>query len=83
VSAREPDLLERLVPGVTSPDDPPTVGSFVRGLAIGALVGAAIAGSTLWQRRRSRGSREQSDPGSLEPVGDNGEGPATGVARPE
>ena len=25
---------------------------FLRGLALGALVGAAIAGSTLWQRRR-------------------------------
>ena len=27
----------------------------IRGLAIGALVGAAIAGSTIWQRRRVRG----------------------------
>jgi hypothetical protein len=27
---------------------------FVRGLALGALVGAAIAGSTIWQRRISR-----------------------------
>lgn len=26
--------------------------TFVRGLAIGALVGAAIAGSALWRRRR-------------------------------
>ena len=25
---------------------------FLRGLALGALVGAAIAGSTIWQRRR-------------------------------
>lgn len=25
---------------------------FVRGLGIGALIGAAIAGSTLWNRRR-------------------------------
>lgn len=28
--------------------------TFVRGLAIGALVGAAIAGSTIWERRRAR-----------------------------
>jgi hypothetical protein len=28
--------------------------TFLRGLAIGALVGAAIAGSTVWQRRRVR-----------------------------
>jgi hypothetical protein len=30
----------------------PRVSKFVRGLAVGALVGAAIAGSTIWQRRR-------------------------------
>ena len=29
--------------------------SFHRGLALGALVGAAIAGSTLWSRLRSPG----------------------------
>ena len=28
---------------------------FLRGVTIGALVGAAIAGSTIWQRRRVRG----------------------------
>jgi hypothetical protein len=28
--------------------------AFVRGVALGALVGSAIAGSTLWNRRRSR-----------------------------
>lgn len=28
--------------------------TFARGLALGALVGAAIAGSTLWQRRQAR-----------------------------
>jgi hypothetical protein len=27
---------------------------FLRGLSIGALVGAAIAGSTIWERRRGR-----------------------------
>lgn len=31
-------------------------GSFTRGLAIGALVGAAIAGSALWQRRQAAAS---------------------------
>lgn len=31
--------------------------SFVRGLAMGAFVGAAIAGSTLWSRWRARGTR--------------------------
>jgi hypothetical protein len=28
--------------------------TFLRGLVAGALVGAAIAGSTVWQRRRVR-----------------------------
>jgi hypothetical protein len=28
---------------------------FLRGLALGALVGAAIAGSTIWRRRKGRG----------------------------
>jgi hypothetical protein len=32
----------------------PRVSKFVRGLAVGALVGAAIAGSTIWQRRRQQ-----------------------------
>jgi hypothetical protein len=48
--------LERLVPDLAAPDDvSPTVSTFLRGLAIGALVGAAIAGSALLQRRRARG----------------------------
>jgi hypothetical protein len=46
-------LLERLTGGETGPDEDPRVAQFVRGLAIGALVGAAIAGSTLLQRRRA------------------------------
>jgi hypothetical protein len=43
------DAVERHVPGLG--DDGPT---FMQGLAIGALVGAAIAGSTLWSRFQSR-----------------------------
>ena len=35
--------------------------SFHRGLALGALVGAAIAGSTLWSRM-SRRAAESSEP---------------------
>jgi hypothetical protein len=30
--------------------------TFARGLAMGALVGAAIAGSTIWQRRQATGA---------------------------
>jgi hypothetical protein len=32
--------------------------SFNRGLALGAMVGAAIAGSTIWSRFRQRGRTE-------------------------
>jgi hypothetical protein len=55
VSKQQPsDVLERLVPALAPTDsDTPTVASFLRGLAIGALVGAAIAGSALLQRRRA------------------------------
>jgi hypothetical protein len=34
-------------------DDPRAI-TFTRGLMLGALVGAAIAGSTIWQRRHGR-----------------------------
>ena len=45
--------------------------TFLRGLLSGALVGAVIAGSTIWQRRRRRsvapsphGSDETNEPGT-------------------
>jgi hypothetical protein len=68
-----PNPLEsmiRAVAGERRGNDPRT-STFARGLALGALVGAAIAGSTIWQRRRlppraiggsgSRGSEEPRD----------------------
>jgi hypothetical protein len=52
VSGTDP-ILERLsrAAEVVTGDDQRAV-TFARGLILGALVGAAIAGSTLWQRRR-------------------------------
>ncbi len=47
-------LIDRLTGGATASDEDPRAAQFVRGLALGALVGAAIAGSTIWQRRQSR-----------------------------
>ena len=45
--------LERLIRAIDpADDDQAKVSTFARGLVIGAMVGAAIAGSTLWQRRR-------------------------------
>jgi hypothetical protein len=52
VSNRE-TLVDRLTGGIGGEVDDPRAAQFVRGLALGALVGAAIAGSTLWQRRRA------------------------------
>ena len=48
-------LLERIARAAevaTSDDD--RAATFARGLILGALVGAAIAGSTIWQRRQAR-----------------------------
>jgi hypothetical protein len=39
-------------PGRSPADDARGLGTFLRGLTIGALIGAVIAGSTIWSRRR-------------------------------
>ena len=56
---RAPAALEALVRAVAGGghDDDQRATTFARGLALGALVGAAIAGSTIWQRRHARGGR--------------------------
>jgi hypothetical protein len=36
-----------------------TAASFLRGLTLGAVIGAIIAGSSLWARRRRRPDRSQ------------------------
>lgn len=46
-------------------DLPPTVGTFLRGLSLGALVGAMIAGSALLRRR----TRQGADPDEPKRVG--------------
>jgi hypothetical protein len=49
-----PNTVEALVRAVAGrPDDDQRASTFARGLALGALVGAAIAGSTIWQRRHA------------------------------
>ena len=37
-----------------SGDDDRSTASFLRGLTIGAIIGAILAGSSLWSRRRRR-----------------------------
>jgi hypothetical protein len=50
-----PNPIETLIRTVAGrqDDDDQRASTFARGLALGALVGAAIAGSTIWQRRHS------------------------------
>jgi hypothetical protein len=43
-------------------EEQPRMSTFIRGLTIGALVGAAIAGSTIWQRRRRNRARPPDPP---------------------
>jgi hypothetical protein len=62
---RVPAQLEAIVRAVVGRDDPDDqrATTFARGLALGALVGAAIAGSTIWQRRVARGrARARAEP---------------------
>ena len=46
-------LIRSLVGGSGEADRDQRASTFARGLALGALVGAAIAGSTIWQRRQA------------------------------
>jgi hypothetical protein len=49
-------------------DTDPRLASFLRGVTIGALVGAAIAGSALWERaQRRRTAADADDAGDAPP----------------
>jgi len=50
-------LIRSVVGGVGDAEREQRASTFARGLALGALVGAAIAGSTIWQRRHDRRSQ--------------------------
>jgi hypothetical protein len=65
------EAIVRAIAGGAADDDDQRATTFARGLALGALVGAAIAGSTIWQRRHARSGRPfaQPDPTAAEPVG--------------
>jgi hypothetical protein len=53
------ESLVRAVAGGSPEDRDERASTFARGLALGALVGAAIAGSTIWQRRQARQRSEE------------------------
>ena len=56
MTERDP-LVERLSRAADAVrGDDQRAATFARGLVLGALVGAAIAGSTIWQRRRQAGT---------------------------
>jgi hypothetical protein len=48
-------------------DDGTRASNFARGLVLGALVGAAIAGSTIWQRRHARPAKAPVAEGPVSP----------------
>lgn len=51
------EAILRAVAGATGDTSDERAMTFARGLALGALVGAAVAGSTIWQRRLARQTR--------------------------
>jgi hypothetical protein len=55
------EAIVRALAGGAHDDDDQRATTFARGLALGALVGAAIAGSTIWQRRHARSGRAALD----------------------
>ncbi len=61
------EALVRAVAGGVHDEDDQRATTFARGLALGALVGAAIAGSTIWQRRHSSAHRPRGRTSRPEP----------------
>jgi len=66
-------LIRTVAGGSTDEDRDRRATTFARGLAIGALVGAAIAGSTIWQRRQIRPA-SSGDPIDDTPAEESGPG---------
>lgn len=62
------EALIRAIAGDPHDDDDQRATTFARGLALGALVGAAIAGSTIWQRRHGSSRQIPTPPGPAEAV---------------
>ena len=47
-------------------DETRTTSTFVRGLTIGALIGAVLAGSSIWSRRRRTAAQADDGPSAPE-----------------
>jgi hypothetical protein len=75
---RVPPVVEnliRIVAGGSGEEREERASTFARGLALGALVGAAIAGSTIWQRKIAR-DHARAAALELEPADEPGYEPA-------
>lgn len=55
-------LVRGLVGGSGDEERDQRTSTFARGVALGVLVGAAIAGSTIWQRRQAHASAPPAEP---------------------
>jgi hypothetical protein len=55
-------LVRSLVGGTGDDERDQRTSTFARGVALGVLVGAAIAGSTIWQRRQAHASAPPEEP---------------------
>ena len=73
------DAILKTIEDATMKDEE-RASTFARGLALGLLVGAAIAGSTIWQRRQAANTRREAgptdsvlspSPGPSQPSGDD------------
>lgn len=78
--SHEPGIIDRLLdlPGETDP----RAATFARGLVLGALVGAAVAGSTIWQRRQARRVSRSSPATSASPSGPSRSTPVAEPSEP-
>ncbi len=68
VPAAIESLIRAVAGGSGDEDRDRRASTFARGVAIGALVGAAIAGSTIWQRRQGHVAELSSGDEPAKPV---------------
>jgi hypothetical protein len=54
MSDRDPGMVETVRDALRGEDGASPGTTFMRGLTLGALIGAAVAGSAIWQRRGRR-----------------------------
>ena len=88
MSDRDQSLVETVRDALRGEEGASGGTTFMRGLTLGALLGAAVAGSAIWQRRgRGRLQLSATDPNSVTseapdsdaPVGEVREGEAPGA----